>query len=123
MAENKEKVNSLLMKVKKESEKAGLKFNTQKTKLMVAGFITSGQTDREIVMNFIFLGSKTTTDIDCSHEIKRHLILGRKAMTNIDSILKSRNIPFPLKFRVVKGAVFLVVMYKCESSSLKKIEH
>ena len=123
MAENKEKVNSLLIKVKKESEKAGLKFNTQKTKLMVAGFITSGQTDREIVMNFIFLGSKTTTDIDCSHEIKRTLILGRKAMTNIDSILKSRNIAFPLKVRVVKGAVFLVVMYRCESSSLKKIEH
>ena len=90
---------------------------------MVTGFITSGQTDREIVMDFIFLGSKTTTDIDCSHEIKRHLILGRKAMTNIDSILKSRNIAFPLKVRVVKCAVFPVVMYRCESSSIKKIEH
>ena len=90
---------------------------------MVTGFITSGQTDREIVTDFIFLASKTTTDIDCSHEIKRHLILGRKAMTNIDSILKSRNITFPLKVRVVKGAVFPVVMYRCESSSIKKIEH
>ena len=89
---------------------------------MVSSLITSGQKDREIATDFIFLGSKTTADIDCSHEIKRHLILGRKAMTNLDSILKSRNITFPLKVRIVKGAVFPVVMYRCENSSIKKPE-
>ena len=89
---------------------------------MVSSLITSGQKDREIVTDFIFLGSKTTADIDSSHEIKRHLILGRKAMTNLDSILKSRNITFPLKVRIVKGAVFPVVMYRCENSSIKKPE-
>ena len=89
---------------------------------MVSSLITSGQKDREIVTDFIFLGSKTTADIDCSHEIKRHLILGRKAMTNLDSILKSRNITFPLKVRIVKGAVFPVVMYRYESWTIKKAE-
>ena len=89
---------------------------------MVSSLITSGQKDREIVTDFIFLGSKTTADIDCSHEIKRYLIFGRKTMTNLGSILKSKNITFPLKVQIVKGAVFPVVMYRCESSSIKKID-
>ena len=89
---------------------------------MVSSLITSGPKDREIVTDFIFLGPKTTADIDCSHEIKRHLILGRKAMTNLDSILKSRNITFPLKVHIVKGAVFPVVMYRCKNSSINKTE-
>ena len=89
---------------------------------MVSSLITSGQKDREIVTDFIFLGSKTTADIDCSHEIKRYLIFGRKTMTNLGSILKSKNITFPLKVQIVEGAVFPVVMYRCESSSIKKID-
>ena len=89
---------------------------------MVSSLITSGQKDREIVTDFIFLGSKTTADLDCSHEIKRYLIFGRKTMTNLGSILKSKNITFPLKVQIVKGAVFPVVMYRCESSSIKKID-
>ena len=113
------------MKVKKESEKAGLKFNIQKTKIMASGPITSWQIDRETmetVADFIFLGSKITADGDCSHEIKRCLLLGRKAMTILDSILKSRDITLPTKVRLVKVMVFLVVMYGCESWTKKKAE-
>ena len=113
------------MKVREESEKAGLKLNTQKTKNMASGPITSWQIDREkveTVTGFIFLGSKITAD-DCSHEIKRCLLLGRKAMTKLDSIFKSRDITFPTKVRVVKAMVFPVVMYGCESWTIKKAEH
>ena len=114
MAESKEELKSLLMKVKEESEKVGLKLNIQKMKIMASGPITSWQIDGEImetVTDLIFLGSKITADGDCSHEIKRHLLLGRKAMTNLDSILKSRDITLPTKVRLVKAMVFPVVMY------------
>ena len=103
------------MKVKEQSEKVGLKFNIQKTKIMVSGPITSWQIDVETVTDFTFLGSKITADGDCNHEIKRHLLLGRKAMTNLDSILKSRDITLPTKVRLVQTTVFPVAMYGCES--------
>ena len=125
MAESKEEIKSLLMKVKEESEKVGLKLNIQKTKVMASGPITSWQIDGEImetVTDFIFLGSKITADADCSHEIKRRLLLGRKAMTSLDSILKSRDITLPTKVRLVKAMVFPVVMYGCESWTVKKTE-
>ena len=125
MAERKEELKSLLMKVKEESEKVGLKLNIQKTKIMASGPITSWQTDGETmktVTGFIFLGSKITADGYCSHEIKRHLLLGRKAMTNLDSILKSRNITLPTKVHLLKAIVFPVVMYGCESWTIKKAE-
>ena len=112
--------------MKEESEKVGLKLNTQKTKIMAFGPITSWQIDGETVAtlaDFIFLGSKITADGDCSHEIKRHLSLGRKAMTNLDSILKSGDITLPTKVRLVKAMVFPVVMYGCESWTIKKAEH
>ena len=118
MAESQEELKSLLMKVKEESERVGLKLNIQKTKIMASGPITSWQIDRETmetVTDFIFLGSKITADGDCSHEIKRRLFLGRKVMTSLDSILKSRDIILPTKVRVVKAMVFSVVMYGCES--------
>ena len=124
MAEN-EELKSLLMKVKVESEKVGLKLNIQKTKIMASGPITSWQIDGETVetvSGFIFGGSKITTDGDCSHEIKRRLLLGRKVMTNLDSILKSRDIILPTKVRLVKAMVFPVVMYGCESWTVKKAE-
>ena len=113
------------MKVKEESEKVGLKFNIQKTKIMVSGPVTSWQIDGEVmetVTDFIFLVSKITVDGDCSHEIKRHLLLGRKVMTNLDSILKSRDITLPTMVRLVKAMVFPVVMYGCESWTIKKAE-
>ena len=113
------------MKVKEESEKAGLKLNIQKTKIMTSGSITSWQIDGETVetvADFIFQGSKITADGDCSHEIKRHFLLGRKVMTNLDSILKSRDISLPTKFHLVKAMVFPVVMYGCESWTIKKAE-
>ena len=119
------KLKSLLMKVKEESEKVGLKLNIQKTKIMASGSITSWQIDGETietVTDFIFLGSKITADGDCSHEIKRHLVLGRKAMTNLDSILKSREITLPTKVHLVKAMVFSVVIYGCESWTIKKAE-
>ena len=126
MAESKEEQKSLLMEVKEESEKAGLKLNIQKTKMMASGLITSwkiyGETV-ETVSDFIFLGSKITADGDCSHEIKRRLLLGRKVMTNLDSILKSRDITLPTKVHLVKAIVFPVVMYGCESWTIKKAEH
>ena len=125
MAERKEYLKSLLMKVKEESEKVGLKLNIQKTKIMASSPITSWQMDGETVetvTDFIFLGSKITADGDCSHEIKRHLLLGRKAMTNLDSILKSRDITLPTKVCRVKAKVFPVVTYGCESWSIKKAE-
>ena len=125
MAES-EKLKSLLMKGKEESEKVGLKLNIQKTKIMASGPITSWQIDgetMETVKDFILGVSKITADDDCSHEIKRCLLLGRKAMTNIDSILKSRNITLPTKVHLVKAMVFPVVMYGCESWTLKKAEH
>ena len=113
------------MKVKEESERAGLKLSIQKTKIMASSPIISWQTDRETVetvSDFIFLGSKITADGDCSHEIKRHLLLGRKAMTKLDSILKSRDIILPIKVHLVKAIVFPVVMYGCESWTIKKAE-
>ena len=125
MAESKEELKSLLMKVK-ESEKADLKCNIQKMKIMTSSPITSLQTDggtMETVIDFIFLGSKITTDGDCYHEIRRHLLLGSKTMTNLDSILKCRNITLPTKVRLVKAMVFPVVMYGCESWTIKKAEH
>ena len=118
MAESEEELKGLLMKVKEESEKVGLKLNIQKTKIMASGPITSWQIDEqtmETVKDFIFLGSKITADGDCSHEIKRHLLLGRKVMTNLDSILKSRDITLPAKVHLVKAMVFSVVIYGCES--------
>ena len=121
MAESKE-LNSLLMKVKEESENVGLKLNIQKNKVMASGPITSWQIDGETVADFIFLGSKVTADGDCSHEIKRRLLLGRKVMTNLDRILKSRDITLPTKARLVKAMVFPVVMYGCESWTIKKAE-
>src|SRR5574337_889069 len=111
------------MKVKMESEKVGLKLKIQKTKIMASGPITSWERNGETVSDFIFLGSKITTDGDCSHEIKRHLFLGRKVITNLDSILKSRDITLPTKVRLVRTMVFLVVMYGCESWTVKKAEH
>ena len=126
MAESKEDLKSLLMKVKEEGDKAGLKLNVQKTKIMASGPLASWQMDRgkmETVAEFIFLGSRIIVDGDCSHEIKRHLLLGRKAMTNLDSALKSRNITLPTKVRVVKAVVFPVVKYGCESWTIKKAEH
>ena len=118
MAESKEELKSLLMKVKEESKKAGLKFNIKKNNIMASGPITSWQTDgetMETVNDFIFLGSKITADGDCSHEIKRSLLLGRKVMTNLDSILKSRDITLSTKVRLFKAMVFPIVMYGCES--------
>ena len=123
VAESEEELKSLLMKVKDESEKVGLKFNIQKTKIMASGPITSWQIDGETVSEFIFGGSKITADGVCSHEIKRSLILGKKVMTNLDSIFKSRDITLPTKVRLVKAMVFPVVMYGCESWSIKKAEH
>ena len=111
------------MKVKEESEKVGLKLNIQKTKIMASGPITSWEIDGETVSDFILWGSKITADGDCSHEIKRHLLLGRKVMTNLDSIFKSRDITLPTKPCVVKAMVFPVVMYGCESWNIKKAEH
>ena len=123
MAESEEALKSLLMKVKEESEKVGLKLNIQKTKIMASGPITSWQIDGETVADFIFGGFKITADGDCSHEIKRCLLLGRKVMTNLDSILKSRCITLPTKVHLVKAIVFPVVMYGCESWIIKKAEH
>ena len=122
MAESEEELKSLLMQVKVESEKVGLKLNIQKTKIMASGPITSWQIDGETVTDFIFLGSEITADGDCSHEIKRCLLLGRKVMTNLDSILKSRDITLPTKVHLVKVMVFPVVMYGCESWTIKKAE-
>ena len=125
MATSKEELKSLLMRVKEESEEAGLKLNIQKNKIMASGSIISWQIDREkieTVTDFIFLDSKITADGDCSHKIKRHLFLGRKAMRNLDSILKSRDISLPTKVHIVKGMVFPVVMYRCESWTIKKAE-
>ena len=126
MAESKEELKSLLMKVKDKREKAGLKLNIQKMKIMASGPITSWQIDGETietVTDFLFLGSKITADADCSHKIKRCLLLGRKAMTNLDSILKSRDITLRTKVHLVKAMVFPVVMYGCESWTIKKAEH
>ena len=122
-AESKEDLKSLLLKVKEESENVGLKLNIQKTKIMASGPMTSWQIDGETVAYFIFLGSKITADGDCSCEIKRRLLLGRKVMTNIDSILKSRDITLPTEVRLVKAMVFPVVTYGCESWTKKKAEH
>ena len=125
MAESEEELKSLLMKVKEESEKVGLKLNIQKTKIMASGPITSWQIDRErveTVSDFIFWGSKITADGDCSHEVKRHLLLGRKVMTNLDSIFKIRDITLPTKVRLVKAMVCPVVMYGCESWTTKKAQ-
>ena len=115
MAESEEKLKSLLMKVKEESEKVGLKLNIQKTKIMVYSLITSRQIDRETVSDFILGGSKFIVDGDCSHEIKRHLLLGRKVMTNLDSNVKSRDITLSTKLCLIKVKVLSVVMYECES--------
>ena len=123
MAESEEELNSLLMKVKEESEKVGLKLNIQTTKIMASGPIPAWQVDEETVADFIFGGSKITADGDCSHEIKRCLFLGRKVMTNLDSILKSRDITLPTKVRLVKAIVFPVVMNGWESWTIKKAEH
>ena len=120
MGESEEELKSLLMKVKEESEKAGLKFNIENTKIMASSPITSWQIDGETVTDFIFGGSKITADGDCSHEIKRRLFLIRKVMTNLDSMLKSRDITLPTKFRLVKAMVFPVVMYGCESWTDRK---
>ena len=120
MVESKEELKSLLMKLKEESEKVGLKLNIQKTKIMASGHTTSWQIDGETVTDFICLGSKITANGDCSHEIKRCLLLGRKAMTNLDSILESRDTTLPRKVRLVKAMVFPVVMYGCESCTIKK---
>ena len=126
MPESEEELKSLLMKVKEEREKVGIKLNIQKTEIMASYPITSWHIDgeaMETVTDFIFLGSKITVDGDCSHEIKRRLLLGRKAMTNLDSILKSRDISLPTKVHLVKATVFPVVMYRCESWNIKKAEH
>ena len=125
MAESEEELKRLLMKVKEESEKVGLKLNIQKTKIMASGPITSWEIDgetMEIVADLIFWGSKVTVDGDCSHEIKRRLLLGRKVMTSLDSILKSRDITLPTKVCLVKAMIFPVVMYGCESWTVKKAE-
>ena len=122
MAESEEELKSLLMKVNEESEKAGLKLNIQKTKLIASCTIPSWQIDQEIVTDFICLGSKISADGDCGHEIKRHLLFGRTVMTNLDSILKSRDITLPTKVQLVKAMVFPVVMYGCESWTAKKAD-
>ena len=125
MAESEEERKSHLLKVKEESEKVGLKLNIQKTKIMVSGPITSWQIDGETmdtVTDFIFLGSKITADGDCNHGIKRHLLLGRKTMTNLDTILKSRDVTLSTKVRIVTAVIFPVVMYGCESWTIKKAE-
>ena len=126
MAENEEELKSLLMKVKQESEKVGLKLNIQKTKIMASGPVTSWEIDGETVetvSDFVVWGSKITADGDCSHEVKRHLLLGRKVMINLDSILKSRDITLPTKVHLVKAMVFPVVINGCESWTVKKAEH
>ena len=126
MAESEEEIKSLLMKVKEESEKVGLKLNIQKTKIMASGPITLWRIDGETVeavADFIFGGSKITADGDCSHDIKRHLLLRRQAMTNLDSILKSRDITLPTKVRLVKAMVLPIVLYGCDSWTIKKAEH
>ena len=123
MAENEEEMKSLLMKVKEESEKVGLKLNIQKTKIMASGPITSWQIDGETVSDFISEGSKITADGECSHEIKRHLLLGRKVMPKLDSILKSRDITFSTKVYLIKAIVFPVVMHGCKIWTIKKAEH
>ena len=126
MAESEEELKSLLMKVKEENEKVGIKLNIQKTKIMASGPITSWEIDGEtveIVSDFIFRGSKVTADGDCSHEIERCLLLRRKVTIKLDSILKSRDITLPTKVRLVKAMVFPVVMYGCESWTVKKVEH
>ena len=123
MAESEEELKSFLMKMKEESDKVGLKLNIQKTKIMASGPITSWQIDGETVSEFILGGSKITVNGDCSHKIKRCLLLGRKVMTNLDSILKSRDITLPTKVHVVKAMVFPLVMYRCESWTIKKAEH
>ena len=123
MAESEEKLKSLLMKVKEESEKVGLKLNIKKTKIMASGPITSWQIDGETVADFILGGSKITADGECSQEIKRYVLLGRKVRTNLDSIFKSKDITLPTKFHLVKAMVFPVVMYGCESWTVKKAEH
>ena len=126
MAESEEELQSLLMKVKEESEKVGLKFNIQKTKIMASGPITSWEIDRETVetvSEFIILGSKITADGDCSHKIKRHLLLGRKVMTNLDSIFKSRDITLPTNVHLGKAMIFPLVMYRCDGWTVKKAEH
>ena len=126
MAESEEELKSLLMKVKEESEKVGLKFNIQKMKIMASGPVTSWEIDGETVetvSDFIFLGSRITADGDCSHEIKRCLLLGRKVITNLGSILKSRDITLPTKVLLLKAMVFPVVMYGCDSWTIKKVEH
>ena len=126
MAESEEELKNLLVKVKEESEKVGLKLNIQKTKIMASSPITSWQIDGETVetvAEFIFLCSRITADGDCSHEIKRHLFLGRKVMTNLDSILKSRDITLPTKVHLVNAMVFPVAMYRCESGTIKKAQH
>ena len=126
MAESEEELKSLLMKVQEESEKVGLKLNIQKTKIMTSGPITSWAIDRETVetgSDFIFGGSKITVDGDCSHEVKRRLLIGMKVLTNLDSILKSRDITLPTKVRLIKAMVFPEVMYGCESWIVKKAEH
>ena len=125
MAESEEELKSILMKVKEESEKVGLKLNIQKTKIMASGPITSWEIDgetAETVADSIFGGFRITADGDCSHEIKRHLLFGRKVMTNLDSILKSRDITLPTKTHLVKAMFFPLVMYRCESSTIKKAE-
>ena len=122
MAESKEELESLLMRVKEESEKVGLKFNIQKTKIM-ASCPNTWQIDGETVANFIFLGSKMTVDNDCNHKIKRHFLLGRKAMTKLDSILKSTDITLLTKVYIIKSMVLPVAMYRCESWTIKKTEH
>ena len=121
MAESEEELKSLLMKVKEESEKVGFKLNIQKTRIMASSPIASWQIDGETVSDFIFGGSKITADGDCSHEIKRRLLLGRKTMTNLDSILKSRDITLPTNVHLVKAMVFPVVMYGCESQTIRKL--
>ena len=123
MAENAEELKSLLMKVKEDSEKVGLKVNIQKAKIMASGPITSWKIDGKTISHFIFGGSKITADDDCSHEIKRRLLLGRKVMTNLDSIFKTRDITLPTKVHLAKAMVFPVVMYGCESWTIKKAEH
>ena len=126
MAESEEELKSLLMKVKQESEKVGLNLNFKKMKIMASGPITSWQIDgetMETVRDFIFLGSQITVDGDCSHEIKRQFLLGRKVMTNLDSILKSRGITLPTKVHLVKAMVYPVVMYGCKSWTIKNVEH
>ena len=122
MAESEEELKSLLMKVKEESDKVGLKLNIQETNIKASSPVTPWQTDGETVVDFILGDSKVTADGDCSHEIKRHLLLGRKVMTHLDSILKNRDITLPTKVRLVKAMVFSVVMYGCESWTIKKAE-